>query len=190
MIKDREQHIEFLETISEQNLSDIFDDLDDRQVKEISILVELILDKERSGLDKFFDSISQTLKYIPNFITLTITNKYIDPAVAARITAKLALKQSVSIAKGLPASYIANTAVFMDNEAAAALLFSLPKKNIKLIMAEILQSHALKGLDILAHADNKILKFIQPPKVFFKLKEESLNERRLKVFESLKNQYG
>ncbi len=113
---------------SKKDLSDIIATASDELLVECKSLVDSALEIEREGFDRFFESISQTLKYIPNFIAVAITAKYIDPPIAARITTNLPLKNSVQIAKGLKSEYICETAPFLELTYVAELLNALPKK--------------------------------------------------------------
>ncbi|WP_156497564.1 hypothetical protein, partial [Oleiphilus sp. HI0043] len=112
-VAKREEQLEQLERQSESDLPEIISGMSDEQFEAVFDLVESVLERERKGFDRFFESISQTLRYIPNFLVLAITNKYIDPPIAARITSKLPIKSAVQIAKGLSVEYVCETAVFM-----------------------------------------------------------------------------
>lgn len=152
-LEKRELLLEQLERLSEAELDSKLTKLDDETFAELSHLVNRVLEKERKGFDRFFESISQTLKYLPNFLVLAITNKYIEPPIAARITSKLPIKSAVQIAKGLSIDYICNTAIYMDESYAAELLSKLPNKTSKAIILALCESHPLRLLDILAFAE-------------------------------------
>jgi len=174
----KEQYIEFLECLSDKPLPERIDGFSEDSLADVCSLVENIVEQERAGLDKFFGSMSQTLKYIPNFLVLAITNKYIEPPVAARITMKLPLKQAISIAKGLSAEYIGQTAVYMDDEYAALLLASLPKKNVVKIANILFEKHPLKALDILAFAKPSFFDLLKPPPNFVNMSTAHLSDAR------------
>jgi hypothetical protein len=181
----REQNLEALERLCESELDKSILALDDESFNAVSQLVNEVLDRERKGFDRFFESISQTLKYIPNFIVLAITNKYIDPPIAARITSKLPIKNAVQIAKGLSVSYITETAIYLDEAYAAELLAKLPKKTAIAIVSALNSSHPLRLLDILEHAQGSFMRALSIDKKPYKKIEGGLNEVRVATLAKL-----
>jgi len=176
---ERQSIIEQLQLLSEDLLSDEVTKFTDEALETVLDLVNNILEKERSGIDKMFESISQTLRYIPTFFILAITNKYIDPAIAARITAKLPLKQTISIAKGLSADYLGDAAVFMPTNLAYSILCALPRKNGKLLLRYMFLSHPMKVLDIFSNATKDLFKLEDAPDAFLKIPRKNLSVQRL-----------
>jgi hypothetical protein len=183
----KQQHLEHLERLSELPLSESFQSFSEAQLEEVNSLVEEILEKERAGLDRFFESMSQTLKFIPNFIILAITTKYIEPPVAARITVKLPLKNSVAIAKGLSVEYISETAIYMDDEYAASLLTKLPNSQLVNILNKLYEAHPLRILDIFVHMDKKYFFISKPPVSFLQMDTEHLSDTRTEVLEAFQH---
>jgi hypothetical protein len=162
MQKEKEKHIEFLEKLTGEALPEFFNDLNISDTEKIHAWVSSIIDKERAGLDKLFDAMTHTFKYIPNFLLIAITNKYIEAPIAARITEKLSLKQAVAIAGGLSVDYVGETSLYLDSKFAAELLAALPKKQAKLIVELVAHKHPLTILDIFAYADKKLIKLVKP----------------------------
>jgi hypothetical protein len=176
------KHIEFLERLTDDSLPVFIESLSAEHTEVIHSWVSNILEKDRAGVDRLFESMTQTIKYIPNFILVAITHKYIEPPIAARITAKLKLKQSVGIASGLPAAYIGETAVYLENEYASILLSALPKKQAKKIVEFLFESYPLKVLDIFVYADSNLFKLAKPPMAFLKIDQTLLSDQRREVF--------
>lgn len=182
MSQNKSSMLEHLARLEGQKLPDHILDLSKDEVESVVHLVDSILEKERAGLDKFFNSVSQTLKYLPNFLILALTNKYIDAPIAARITSKLPTKQVINIAKGLGARYLGDAAVFMDPEIAALIIKSLPTKNAKGMISYMLDTHPISVLDIFAHADKRMFKLVSPPRSFLNFDAAKLNKLRLETY--------
>lgn len=184
-VAKREEQLEQLERQSESDLPEIISGMSDEQFEAVFDLVESVLERERKGFDRFFESISQTLRYIPNFLVLAITNKYIDPPIAARITSKLPIKSAVQIAKGLSVEYVCETAVFMNERYSVELLARLPKKQAQDVIACLAEQHPLRVLDILEYADKSLLKSMVKHGLTLAVLEKDLNELRLVTFKKL-----
>jgi len=186
MQHQKEQHIEYFEQLTDASLPAFFDSLDEQETEQVRQFIDGVLEKERTGLDSLFESMSQTLKYIPNFILHALTVRYISPPVAARITVKLVLKQALSVADGLPPEFIGETAVYMENDFAAIFLEGLPKKKAKGIVDYLMQAHPLKLLDIFAHTNQNMFKLIKPTKTFLAQDVTRMSELRLRVLKKIR----
>lgn len=114
--------------------------------------------RDEAGLDKLFVSMSMMMKFIPNFILHSLTPKYTEPSIAARITSKLTIKQSVGITAGLPSDYVGETSVYLAPRHAAEILEGLKKDKIKSIVEYMVVNHPLKALDITEHLSADTLK--------------------------------
>ena len=178
MQKEKEQHIEFLEQLTGEALPEFFNHLNATETENIHNWVASVIAKERAGLDKLFDAMTHTFKYIPNFILVAITNKYIEPPIAARITEKLSLKQAVAIACGLSVDYVGDTALYLDSQFAAELLLALPKKQTKQIVESLVHKHPLTVLDVFTFADEKLFKLVKPLAGFEQIDCSMLSESR------------
>ena len=161
-MQKEEKSIAYLEKLTGETLPEFFNNLSADDAESLHEWVNLVVAKERAGLDKLFDAMTHTFKYIPNFILIAITNKYIEPPIAARITEKLSLKQAVSIAAGLSIDYISETSLYLDSEFAAGLLQALPKKQAKLIVESLVKKHPLTVLDVFSYADKKLVNLVKP----------------------------
>jgi hypothetical protein len=162
MHEEKEKHIEFLEKLTGEALPEFFNDLNAGDTENIHAWISSVIAKERAGLDKLFDAMTHTFKYIPNFILIAITNKYIEAPIAARITEKLSLKQAVSIAGGLSVDYVGETALYLNSQFAAELLAALSKKQAKSVVELLAQKHPLNILDVFAFADKKLFNLVKP----------------------------
>ncbi|MFT7186692.1 MAG: hypothetical protein ACI84K_002096 [Pseudohongiellaceae bacterium] len=162
MQKEKEQHIECLEQLTGEALPAFFNHLSASDTEQIYRWVSSVIVKERASLDKLFDAMTHTFKYIPNFLLIAITNKYIEAPIAARITEKLSLKQAVAIAGGLSADYVGETALYLDSQFAAKLLLALPKKQAKQIVVSLVHKHPLTVLDVFTYADKKLFNVVKP----------------------------
>lgn len=176
------KYIESLDRLTDDSLPVFIESLSAEHTEVIHTWVNNILEKDRAGVDRLFESMTQTIKYIPNFIIVAITNKYIEPPIAARITAKLKLKQSVGIASSLPAAYIGETAVYLESEYASILLSALPEKQARKIVEFLFQYYPLKVLDIFYFADSRLFDLARPPIEFLQIDRAQLSDQRREVF--------
>jgi len=181
MQEEKEKHIEFLEQLTGEVLPDFFNHLNAGETEIIHDWVSSVIEKERAGLDKLFDAMTHTFKYIPNFLLIAITNKYIEAPIAARITEKLSLKQAVAIAGGLSADYVGETSLYLDSKFAAELLVALPKKQAKQIVESLVKRHPLRVLDVFAYAEKKLLNLVKPLSGFDHIDKVSLSDSRKDV---------
>ena len=181
----KEKQLELLEQLTAETLPEFFRDLDAGDAENIHAWVSSLIEKERAGLDKLFDAMTHTFKYIPNFLLIAITNKYIEAPIAARITEKLSLKQAVSIAAGLSPDYVGETSLYLESHFAANLLAALPKKQAKQIVESLVQTHPLKVLDVFAFAEKKLFKLVKPLAALKVLDEKLLSDSRKEVYSNL-----
>ncbi len=140
-----------------------FQKLDARSRRAVLAYVEQVVEQERAGMDRLFESISHTMKYIPNFLLQAITQKYIDPPIAAKITVKLKLKDAIGIANGLPAEYVAESARYLESEYAAQFLGGLNNKLQKAVVDVLARRYPIVMLDIYQYVDAKTQRSLRFP---------------------------
>ena len=186
MQKNKQQNLAGLAQLVDKQLPDLLHKLDTNEIEELYSWVSVVLEKERAGLDKLFSAMTHTFKYIPNFLLIAITNKYIEAPIAARITERLSLKQAVSIASGLPASYVGETSLYLEHKFSAELLAALPKKLAKNIVECLLEEHHIKVLDVLAFAGEPFLAVVKPLKAFDQIDSSTLSDSRKSVLSRLR----
>lgn len=73
--------------IGEEQLPEFMETLTEEQRQQLCGYVQKVIDRETAGMDKLFHAISDTMKYIPNFVILAMTKKYIEPPISSKITA-------------------------------------------------------------------------------------------------------
>jgi len=158
MENENVENLEYLSTVSDAKLPEFVKDLPQDAVQELREYVNGVVEHETAGLDKFFESISTTMKYIPTFITLSVVKKYVEPPVAARISEKITLKQTLKIANGVSVEYTGEVARFLNNEVAGEILSSLDEKKAKETMEYVAQNYPLKALDVVEYLPEPFLK--------------------------------
>lgn len=176
---EREDYLEFLERLSDLAPPESLRLAEDPVA--IQEWLQSVLDYERAGMDRMFESISHTLRFIPNVIINAMTLKYIDAPIAARITGKLGVKQSAALADGLPVEYIAESAAYMDARLAAQMLSAMKPKRAKQVIELMMVEHARKVLDIFAFADNNLFALVKPDSRFLQQSEEGMSSSRQQV---------
>jgi hypothetical protein len=171
----QQENLKYLAGLTETTSPSFLHELSEHDVSQLKEYMVSIIDKNEAGLDKLFESMSMMMKFIPNFILHTITPKYIEPSIAARITSKLTLKQSVGVTAGLPVEYIGDTAAFLESQLAANILSGNRKSKIEKIITYMVDKYPLKALDIIEHFSADILKIAKPLIPISACDETSLN---------------
>lgn len=154
----KEKTLAYFDSLTEEALPDAITSLEEAQLQQLEAFLNAVLEKERAGLDNLFTSITHTMKFIPNLLLQTITAKYIEPPIAARITAKLTMKQSVGIANGLSAEYVAETNRYMEAHHAAELLQNMAPKKAREALSVCLNKYPQRALDLMACLPDSALK--------------------------------
>lgn len=149
--------LDYLIELTENDIPSFVNTLSSNDVHELRSYIQEIVNRDEAGLDKLFESMSMMMKFIPNFILHSLTPKYIEPAIAARITNKLTVKQALGVTTGLPIEYIGETSAFMDSRHAADILVGLKHKSLDKVVEYVFQNHPLKALDILEHVSGSAL---------------------------------
>jgi len=181
----QKDNLNYLAELTETSTPSFFNELSEDNLNELKGYVDTVVSKGETGLDKLFESMSMMMKFIPNFILHAITPKYIEPSIAARITSKLTVKQSLGVTSGLPAEYIGDTAAYLDSQHAADILSGIKKNKIEPIIDYIVNKHPLKALDIFEHVSSDILRFAKPFVQASTFDEASLSSARRKILEKV-----
>jgi len=182
----QQDNLNYLAELTETSTPPFFNKLSEENLNELRTYVDTVVKKDEAGLDKLFESMSMMMKFIPNFILHSITPKYIEPAIAARITSKLTVKQSLGVTSGLPIEYIGDTAAFLDSKHAADILSGIKKNKIEQIITYVVSNHPLKTLDIFEHVSKDILKIAKPLIQVSTFGEASLSNARQEILDKIK----
>jgi len=185
-MSSQQDNLNYLAELTETSTPSFFNELSEGHLNELRIYVDTVVNKNEAGLDKLFESMSMMMKFIPNFILHSITPKYIEPSIAARITSKLSVKQSLGVTSGLPVEYIGDTAAFLDSQHAADILSGIKKNKIEQIIAYVMSNHPLKALDIFEHVSIDILKIAKPLIKFSTSDEANLSNARQEILGKIK----
>jgi hypothetical protein len=180
-MSSQQDNLNYLAELTETSTPSFFNKLSEENLKELRIYVDTVVNKDEAGLDKLFESMSMMMKFIPNFILHSITPKYIEPSIAARITNKLTVKQALGVTSGLPIEYIGDTAAYLDSRHAANILSGLKKNTIEIVAEYVINKHPLKALDIFEHVTVNILQVAKPYIESVSFDEESLSTARREI---------
>jgi|GEM_PF-1421095 len=181
----RDELIEFLEAHCDEPLDAALLALSDAQLAALKEYVTGVLEQERAGLDRMFETISQTMKFIPNFLLQSLTHRYIEPPIASRITRKLTMKQAVSIASGLQTNYLIETARYMEPDYGTELLLALPKQRYVEVFEGLLEEYPLKALDMIEGLNDRQLARISPPDSLAQIERRHLGGHRMATLKRL-----
>ena len=150
--------LEYLIRLTEKKIPDFIRELSSSELDKMREYVQNVIDYATFGLDELYQSISMTIKFVPNFILIPITKKFIKPPIAAGVTGKLDLKSAVGLANGLPIEYLGEVALYTESKLSAAIVSKISKiKAEKCIEYEAL-NHPVKALEVGQYLDDSLLK--------------------------------
>jgi len=176
--KKSRSDVEYLESLADSAIPEGIADLSPEVLSQFVLLVNDILVKERAGLDGLFDSMTHTMKFIPNVLLQTLTKKYIEPPIAARIASRLSFKQALGVTSGLPILYIVEAAKYLETKLAAELIEGMNKKKSVPILEALAERYPLRALDVCSHVSDKSLRACDLLACFDGLDRENLNGAR------------
>jgi len=177
--------VEYLESLADSAMPEGIADLSPEVLSQFILLVDDILIKERAGLDGLFDSMTHGMKFIPNLLLQTLTNKYIEPPIAARIASRLSFKQSLGITSGLPIPYIVEAARYLETGLAAELVEGMNKKKSVPVLGTLAERYPLRALDVCSHVSDKLLRACDLLACFDGLDREHLNDARQQTLDRI-----
>lgn len=182
-MSEKQNTLVYLESLIESGeVAEEIRQLDEQTLLAVRQLVDKILERERAGLDSLFSSMTHTMKFIPNMLLQTLTARYIEPPIAARITVKLSNKQAVAVANGLKPDYVADTSRYMPAYEAAKLLAGMQTKKASKAIAYALMHHPQTALAIIECLDQQLFNRLVDLEQIRKLPDKALRERLLEMY--------
>lgn len=181
---ERERILAELAAMSDTPLPVQLSDFDEATLAVVEQLVSGIVERERAGMDGLFSSITHTMKFIPNVLLQTLTGKYIEPPIAARIASYLTLNQATGIANGLKPEYLAHSCAYMDAYKAAELLGSMQPRKAKAALELAVRMFPEKALDLMECLEESVLAKLITKDVLSKL-DANLAPRTKVLLESI-----
>lgn len=188
-IKDRKANEYLAElydsAIGHKPLPAALTDLNDQQWEAVADLVSEILEKEEAAYTKLFESLAMMMKYVPNFILHQIIPRYVEPAIAAKITHHLSSKQIIGVASGLDVEYISEASTHMNEQTAAKVLEGLKSKLASQVIEHAVLNYPLSVLDILPHTSPRFRKEATQHYQRIEIDHGQLCSRRMEIYQSL-----
>ncbi len=143
------QHLlEHLESLSNDELPDRFYSCSEKELQDLVRYANEVVAYQNAGLDKLFESVQLTLKYIPNFVIVSMCKRFLEPPLGARITQKLEMKQVVSIGNQLPATYLAEVSAYQEPRLSADILANLKQQHANRIIRLMCERYPYKVLEV------------------------------------------
>ena len=152
--------LEFLETLSENEIPEFLADLTPPQLNQLRTYVQGVVDEQNAGMDKLFQSMAMAIKFIPNFFLIGIIKQFIEPAIAARIAVTLPLKESLSLAHSMEPDYLGETSVHLPTDLTLKITSGLKPRLQEQVLQYMAQKHPLRALDIAANMPEKTKKIL------------------------------
>jgi len=165
------------EDLTREKIDDRIQKMSGPQLEAVDAMVEDILHRERAGLDSLFSSMTHTMKYIPNLLLQTLTARYIEPPIAARISEKLSSKQAIGVANGLKPEYVAETYIYMSVEKAAELLVGMNRKKAAAAIDIAMRSAPHSAVELMEHLNRSQLKALVKRDQLSKIDAPDLRDR-------------
>jgi hypothetical protein len=173
---NKQELINHLEVIANAELPHRFYQYKKDELRELVHYADNIVDFQNAGLDKLFESMSLTMKYIPNFVLISLTQRYLEPALAARITQKLTMKQITTVGNGLPADYLAEVSRYQEVQLSARIFEKLDQQHSLAILKVLCIKRPLKVLDLYASLITRHQQFVAD-----ELDLTTINEKELRA---------
>lgn len=175
-----------LESVANTTLPDRFYGLKENELKDLVTYADNIVAFQSAGLDKLFKSISLTMKYIPNFVLVSLTKRFLEPPLAARVTQKLTMKQVTAVGNDLTADYLAEVCLYQDNQLSADIFAALKPRHAEDILSLLCEQHPTKILDLYPKLTGTqqrwVLKTLSPQSVS---KADLVSASRKEVFQQI-----
>ncbi|GLQ30455.1 hypothetical protein [Litoribrevibacter albus] len=185
MKNNNQNAIEFLTNLSGQPIPEALGKLSSEDVEEVTEYISNIVEQEDAAYAKLFESLAMMMKYVPNFILHQIIPRYVEPAIAAKITRNLNTKQIVGVASGLSVEYISEASIHMEDKVAAAVLDGLKRKLASQVIEHTIKNHPVYALDILLHSHDRFKKEAKEHFKGFEIDPGTLSATRLETFKAV-----
>ena len=164
-----------------------FTELSDENLQALHQYTNDVVDHATDGLDELYSGMSMTMKYIPTFMLVKMTTKFIKPAISAGISAKLPLKDALKINPKFPVEYACDVASHLESEYAAKMLKDLKIARTEELMTHMIENHTVKALDIGQYLDKKQLKVLKKFRTKIEAMDSMLLEQYGQVIDNIRN---
>ena len=138
-----------------------FTELSDENLQSLHQYTNDVVAHGTDGLDDLYSGMSMTMKYIPTFMLVKMTIRFIKPAISAGISAKLPLKDVPKINPKFPVEYACDVASHLESEYAGKMLKELKIARTEELMTYMIENYTVKALDIGQYLDKKQLKVLK-----------------------------
>lgn len=170
----KQQLLKHLETLANQELPESFYRYKEAEIKHIVRFADDVVAFQTAGLDKLFESMSLAMKYIPNFVLVSLTKRFLEAPLAARITQKITVSQAVTVGDGLPADYLAEVTIYQEPHLSATILAKLCRPHALDILSILCQRNPLKVLDMYSLLTSELQHFVKDTINIRSIDEEDL----------------
>lgn len=158
--------------------------LDEQQA--IAEYTRTVVDKKTDGLDDLYHAIGTIVRYIPHFIVIPLMVEHIRPQISAGVCNKMGVEQAVHYANDLPVDYFSEVSKHIDNETMARILEKMKRHHAEKVVQYELRHHLIHMLDIAAHLDHHLLKFIAGQVTLPEHPEELDNHPQREIIEKIR----
>jgi len=153
--------IDHLESLANGGLPSSFYQYSENELRELADYADKVVEFQNAGLDKLFESMSLTMKYIPDFVLISLSNRFLEPPLAARITRKLKLKQITAMGNQLSPDYLAEVSFFQEVKLSARIFAALRKNHASNVLIIFSKRYPLKTLDLYPYLNPGFQKIIR-----------------------------
>lgn len=144
----REEPLTYLREVTSANLPEFTDKLSEAETHQLADLVEDVVRVKTAGLDKFYEGAAAMSRFIPNFILQKMVPHFFEAPLAARVTEKMPVKESIAIAMGLADPYLADVCYALDRDLAVEIFETMKVHKGKKIFRFLMEKYPLKGLEL------------------------------------------
>lgn len=175
--------VEFLETLTEDRLPEFVVELSPDEQAQLKLFVESLIERQNAGLDRLFEAMGLAMGYIPRFALVSMTRRFIEPPICARITRILDLKQIVRVGNSMPPEYLVEVTRYQSNDLAAQILHALTPELVESALVGLTRDYPYRAIDLYAHVGRRWQSLIAQELPWARLDPERLQSpaRRLVV---------
>lgn len=140
--------IEYLETRTEDGLPSFLSDLSEADHAAMRRYVEAIIDRQEAGLNRLFEAMGAAMGFIPKIAIVSLTLRFVEPPICARITRVLEFKQIIRIGNALPVDYLVEVSRYQATDLAASIVQGLKPDLAQSVLMGLTVQYPYHAIDL------------------------------------------
>ncbi len=154
----KNENLSYLNGLHEEGAPDFFENLPEQELAELRAFFDTIIHRKTAGMDKMFEASNTMIKFMPTFLIQTITNRFIEPPIAAKISEQLTVKDTVNLGKSFSIEYVGQVTVYMRTEYACRVMEATEINRAIKTYAHVVRNNKYKALEMAAEFNDVFLR--------------------------------